>query len=99
MARELEMGRCELTEFECRVIAMRPPNRRCGVPEVDDRWILNGGFRVPRSDSSRRDHRCPRPNAPPDETNRSATQFMAKCARITSISLLAQSHGDDNPSE
>ncbi|GLJ00251.1 hypothetical protein Sbs19_40680 [Sphingobium sp. BS19] len=49
------MSRYDLTDFEWRVIAPLLPNKPRGVPRVDDRWVLNGIFWVPRSGAPWRD--------------------------------------------
>jgi transposase len=45
------MARCELTEFEWKVIQPLLPNRPRGEPCVDDRRVLNGIFYILRSGS------------------------------------------------
>jgi transposase len=49
------MSRYDLTDFEWRVIAPLLPNKLRDVPRVDDRRILDGIFRVLRSDAPWRD--------------------------------------------
>src|SRR5262249_17393950 len=40
----LELSRYDLTDFEWRVIRPLVPNKRRGIPRVDDRRVLNGIF-------------------------------------------------------
>lgn len=49
------MSRYDLTDFEWRVIEPLLPNKRRGVPRVDDRRVLNGIFWVLRSGAPWRD--------------------------------------------
>lgn len=49
------MSRCDLTDFEWRVIQPLLPNKPRGVPRVDDRRVLNGIFWVLRSGAPWRD--------------------------------------------
>jgi transposase len=43
------MGRYDLTEKEWQANRQHLPNKPRGVPRVDDRRVLNGIFRAPRS--------------------------------------------------
>ena len=49
------MSRYDLTDFEWRVIQPLLPNKPRGVPQVDDRRVLNGIFWVLRSGAPSRD--------------------------------------------
>lgn len=49
------MSRCEMTEFEWRMIRPLLPNKPLGVPRVNDRRVLNGILWVLRSGSLWRD--------------------------------------------
>ena len=49
------MSRCNLSDFEWRVIEPLYPTTRRGVPRVDDRRVLNGIFWALRSGAPWRD--------------------------------------------
>lgn len=49
------MARCEITDFEWRIIRPLLPNKPRGVQRVDDRRVLNGFSCILRSDSPWRD--------------------------------------------
>jgi transposase len=50
--------RQEMSDFECSIIQPLLPNKPCGVPWGDDRKVINGIFRRPRTGSAR--HQIPK---------------------------------------
>ena len=68
------MARFDLTDLEWELIQPLLPHRPRGVPRVDDRWVLNGIFRVLRTGSPWRDlpGRCGPPTTIYNRFNRCA---------------------------